>query len=1269
MILRFSQKWLLAAVAALPLFIHPLKASTEGYEPTRRIGFHTDGHGVTPFGDPLPLVRRVTDGQTQKHLLRMEATAAGSPVGLRVPLPVTGGPRLVKVATALQGRGSALLTLRSGDGAVTSRPLPLQGHRRWDSFYYRVDRHGEELVAELTLPNPREGDYVEVSSIDLRTKAVAEAGDLPVPPRFYEAGDWIDPASTATRVENWSGGVLLTSRTSLEALPMPQTSRPLTLYVEYRSPEGDATLERIATDGSSRQVSGASQLPRAEAWQWHRVPGINPRLLGKSLTLRWTPPQGGALEIHRIVVTSEAELPPAQLEAVAPVLPPAPLVAAAPSAKRHDLRARLEEGPWKGATAFGDFRVSGSRRAPTGATTVRFSYDGEKLYVRFDCEEPILRSVEQRTHEFRTTATEPDGPVQEDDGCFLAFRSREGEVLFFRINARGVIRDSRQRGESVDVRWNAGAEALGRIGEGRYTVVAAIPLHALGLDAHVGQVPMSVGRNAVARSEVTTWNAGADPESPAGWGTLVFDHGSRRAAFSPKLPETISVGENGFRMASGEVSTSGLVYTSFREGEHRSRQIVVVSAGMSEARLEVPRALGQRVVEPSVTLLADDLTPLYRSPLHPVTVAMPSVTLRLRKTGAYVVRMKGREEANGNAGDQPVEITLPLKTGANEVEISMEQPTGTAVIEGPGFDAGSIQWTTEPDGKAVRKRTTLLLEQTRVWPRPEPAIYFARDAAQQVPFLFETAEGREGWKLHVALPRGFEWVGASSLWAWRSELHPRFVTRETGRRKIGGEEYTMLEIAADRRLPKKGDTPRLAQALSLWLVLRPTSQASASGEIYYWSTGEGGRVTEARRSFPVRVLAEPLAGGQLAKSLWQLWGPLEQLDDDAVREALLAMTRRAGINLYEIGHVGITPGRFREKGIPATLRMHFLNGSLFFGPYLGKHPEQCLVNYDGKIDHSRVCTSALLQEAWPEAERLMQAQIAAFRPQAVLYDYEFSPLYRGRMHTCYCPRCLAAFRSAAALPESVRLDAPVINEKYARPWVDFMARQTARIFGKMKASVKAVDPKIRFEVYSGYQTEDNPSRYGVDWAYVGAAGAVDQAGMGYGRPLEAIRATKKALPGVFLLFGEIIEPYRPVDDIPSRQTTPARLLRRMLDSQGGVLIYEMSAMDARSWRAVAETTRLLARYETVLMEGAQEEIPGIGESEGCRVAHGGTALYCLMNDSPLEKRWRLPEAALAGGREFYSGEPLDGEGWLVVPPGESRVVVVEKEAGNRKGSL
>ena len=38
-------------------------------------------------------------------------------------------------------------------------------------------------------------------------------------------------------------------------------------------------------------------------------------------------------------------------------------------------------------------------------------------------------------------------------------------------------------------------------------------------------------------------------------------------------------------------------------------------------------------------------------------------------------------------------------------------------------------------------------------------------------------------------------------------------------------------------------------------------------------------------------------------------------------------------------------------------------------------------------------------------------------------------------------------------------------------------------------------------------TPDNAERYGVDWRYVGEEEGCDRAGCGYGRPVEATRAT------------------------------------------------------------------------------------------------------------------------------------------------------------------
>src|SRR5690606_7878058 len=147
---------------------------------------------------------------------------------------------------------------------------------------------------------------------------------------------------------------------------------------------------------------------------------------------------------------------------------------------------------------------------------------------------------------------------------------------------------------------------------------------------------------------------------------------------------------------------------------------------------------------------------------------------------------------------------------------------------------------------------------------------------------------------------------------------------------------------------------------------------------------------------------------------------------------------------------------------------------------------------------------------------------------------EYPPLGSHAMHSCYCPRCLAAFRTHAGLAESVKLDGPAISRDYPTEWTDFMALQCARLFRKMKESVHQIAPGTVFEVYSGYQNPDNPKLYGVDWRYVGQLRAADRATMGYGRPVAAIAATHEALGGIPALFGEILHPFAVRDTAPTQ---------------------------------------------------------------------------------------------------------------------------------------
>jgi len=183
----------------------------------------------------------------------------------------------------------------------------------------------------------------------------------------------------------------------------------------------------------------------------------------------------------------------------------------------------------------------------------------------------------------------------------------------------------------------------------------------------------------------------------------------------------------------------------------------------------------------------------------------------------------------------------------------------------------------------------------------------------------------------------------------------------------------------------------------------------------------------------------------------------------------------------------------------------------------------------------------------------------------------------------------------------------------------------------------------------------------VNWDCVGDFQACDRAGCGYGRPADAIPATIDGLKGIPVLFGELARPYDTKETIPPIPMTKARLLRRALDSTGGVLIYNRLPLDGRSWYAIAETTRLVATYENLFTTGRREALPGCDEARVQVVTDGRTTLVCAMNagSSDLDLRLPLPTEA-GGGNEFYSGRNVVAGQTVscILPAGEAAVFVL-----------
>jgi len=309
-----------------------------------------------------------------------------------------------------------------------------------------------------------------------------------------------------------------------------------------------------------------------------------------------------------------------------------------------------------------------------------------------------------------------------------------------------------------------------------------------------------------------------------------------------------------------------------------------------------------------------------------------------------------------------------------------------------------------------------------------------------------------------------------------------------------------------------------------------------------------------------------------------------------------------------------------------------------------------------------MCTSLLLGDGWPAVEALLARRLDAIRPQALDIDYEYGPF--AGPHSCYCPRCLAAFRNDAKLPPEVALDPTTSQQAHATAWIDFMARRVAQLLARFRETTHRLAPGTRFTVYSGYQTPANPRTYGVNWSYVGELQACHAAGAGYGEAETTIARTVAALQGIPLRTGLLVTPYETDVTAPLAPLTKAGVLRLLLAGTGGVLVYDRQSFDGRVWSAVAEVSRLAAEHEDVFLSGKPATLmPGFDVTQVQTLAAGATALVCAMNQGSKLVTYTLALPAEAGaGQEFYSGRRVAAGETLpcALEPGEAAVFVLKR---------
>ena len=1220
------------------------------------------------------------------------------------------GGRVATVTARVRGKGEIWLCLYSANGWLYS-PRTVALNDRWQEvslskvLMVRDRSLGIDFLSQTVQP----GAVFEVDDVRVTLAAPLVVYDTAVEPCLLEAEDYASRISYIADDGSARGGKVTQHVTYMlvDNLPFPRTSRPVSVYVRARPGMVGDECRLITRQGGNPQVVARVMAERAGGWEWLGFPAVAAAEVGDGFDLAWWAegPGDPPAAMDAVVISTTPGLEAEALDAAPGLFTVRPLARVGRCETPPRIDGEADDACWHHAVACTNFLVVRSVSPAKADTSVRLCYDDECLYLLFECEEPILNVRAQRTHEFAAKAEQRDGRVHGDNSCVILLdpTGTGREWYDFAVNALGTIGDARcvppDYWESRDIAWDSRAEAQGAIDDSRWLVEVAIPFADLGVGSpNAGDVWRAcLGRIARSRLENSSWNpSNRGFHDPTVLGALVFSGPVRGITLD--TPPALQLGRNVLSAVIGPplANSHGLYLTSAARSAtgttHAYTFAAPDEAAQIEHRFDVPEEVELLVAYG--LLDAATLEPLYLSPTLKHAVRSSVAEMVVDCDGPFELYLNDDVLSRGARADN-LKIAAPLQKGPNVFALQLSGGTAAATLAPPDGPAEPVRWKLGPagdanatamatdDGKwetapksgehpelgpllgtpgaACVLRHTLLWEKTRVWPTPDPALHIARNSAQHVTFIADGLPGRRllDWTVYLAVPDEFEIMGATGYYNSVEDM-PEFVCTDIGSREIGGRAMRVHKIVADQ--PIRPGRHYIMSLFNAFVRYREGlgDPEDTAAEFVYWTEANDGTMTEPPQIIPVRILP-PLRGKQPQQLVWQLWGSFfGPMNKPELKEATLATAQAAGITDIVAGDRWTSDAADRY-GLTATMGTNFQAWALNLQPYLAERPEDRLLTAEGEASDRLMCTTRLLGDSWQAVEELLKQKLEATRPDVVDYDYEYSP-FTGP-HSCYCPGCLAAFRERAKLALDVELSPEIIKERHDEEWIDFMAWQVALIFSRFKETIHRLSPGTHFSVYSGYQTPDNPRQYGVNWAYVGQLKACDHAGCGYGRSEKSIQATIEALDGIPAVFGALFTPYRTSETAPPNPFTKARLLRRALDATGGVLVYDRLPMDGMSWRAVAETTRLVAEHEPLFLEGKRTSVGALDPAIVQALTDGSTTLVCALNDAskPAEYTIALPGGA-GEGAEFYSGENVAAgqEIRCSLPPGEAAVYVLRR---------
>ena len=1260
-------------------------------EPIWQVDFTQPNAGFTTYrreNSPVQ-VSQLEEGGVS--FVRAVAPGQQALEGLSITTPATlpGGVRAT-IRAQVRGQGDVWLMANSRNGWLYARDTH-ELTDEWETITLTkpLAIADDRMTVCLLIREPAPMT-LDVRSLTVTIEPAPETWDVEVAPVRMEAEDLSQFDRDIGDAEGATGRAVVSNRkyALLSAIPCPRTSRPIYLFARVKMP-GPKTYWAVLGGGGGSQRLNQMTGEDTREWQWITGDPFTAAMVGDSfnVALYGSDDEPGDSVLDCIVLTTDPDPGDAALDA-APVLPAIgdPTLAIGRAATAPTLDGVADDACWQSAVALTGFMRTGSGLPAQDASEMRLCWDDANLYWWFRGEEPVLRTEMQRLQDFRREVTERDARVWNDDCVALILDTGDGVFDLF-VNARGTVNDSRitdpvdlwgGRDESFD----ADVQSVSEVGEGYWTVEARIGLASLGAS---GPTPGEAWRFIAGRIEKADEESSAWPlcaqglHDPGGFAALRFAPATLGAVVT--APSPLQPGRNEVMCALSSGEGGALLGARVRTDTTLTRPWSFGEAGSEFATPVWIEDEGD--VRFGYALLdARTLAPLVVSPSYAQTVRTSTAQVALTTDRPWRLLVNEELQASGDAADgEPV--TVFLSRGVNAFGLELEGEATVRIEAGDLVITGADPWRVAPDdvadpsvvaadprtwevatpgaGDALgpgRLRFELLWEDTHVFPNSQPALYVCEGTPQH---LVVAARGLpyhrlEDYRCHFWLPAPLELVGVTGYYAAGREEQPEFAFERVGDEGIDGESYAHYVVAADQPIPYR-DSVRILELFDAYFAwAEGASPEDRDWPLYWASEALSGSVREARRSLMVRPLP-PLEGAQPQRLVWQMWGSFfGSMNQVAAKELALQTMRAAGFNNLVSGELE-TSELGDRYGIDNVLAINFASWSIGMGAWVAEHPDSAQISRTGEASEDYACTSALLDEAYPVVDERLKGMIAERHPDWVTWDFEYGVM-TGEI-SCFCPRCLQAFRAAAGIADDVALDGEIIERDYLPQWTAFMNRRMAELSRRFKDTCHAAEPAARLQVYSGYQSEDTKWRYGVDWATIGELDACDVAACGYGRNWELIQATHEALGGIPLIVGKLMHPYDRNSDDPVAPCTRALLLRRLMDCTGGVLVYDRMPIEGRSWQASAEVTRLAAAHEDVFAEGdfaSLEGVPDGADWAGAR-SLGDTMIVALLNGSgqARELSLTLPEG-YARCEEFFTGEAAQAGDVvsLTLKPGDAR---------------